>query len=113
MATMKPPPTLFPRFRIALAALVIALSGCAAPPRPTPRAAVTERPAAGIPLPERYAALLQRAEAGTLKITPGERPEPREKAGIAMRMAAARETATPDVFTGSYRKTAKISFTSA
>lgn len=65
--------------------------------------AAPERPAAGVPQPQRYAALLAKARAGTLRINRGEPPE-------APRFFMLRRGPASDVFSGKYRAEAKTSF---
>ena len=109
-------PGLFRLFRIALTVLVIGLAGCAAPRPTAPSVPQAER---GIAQPDRYAALLAKAERGALRITRGETAEePREPMDrparrALMDRAPAAAPAPPNVFTGKYRKTAKTTFTSA
>lgn len=108
-------PGLFRVLRIAFTIFVIGLAGCAAPRPTAPSVPQVER---GIPQPDRYAAMLAKAERGTLQVTRGETAEEprasmdREARGAMMDRAPADAPAPRDIFTGKYRKTAKTTFTS-
>lgn len=67
----------------------------------------------GVPQPDRYAALLAKARAGTLKVNSGEPPPDRGFILFRAFRAAPTPTPPPDVFAGKYRKTAKTTFSSA
>jgi hypothetical protein len=69
--------------------------------------ATAARGADGVPQPERYAALLAKARAGTLRVNRGEPPP---NAGFFLFRAAPTPAPPPDVFAGKYRKTPKTSF---
>ncbi|HYJ07116.1 MAG TPA: hypothetical protein VEX43_18440 [Chthoniobacterales bacterium] len=110
-------PGLFRGFRIAFTIFVIGLAGCAAPRPTAPSVSQADR---GIPQPDRYAALLAKAERGALRITRGETAEAppalmdRPASRAMMDRAPADAAPAPaNVFTGKYRKTAKTTFTSA
>jgi len=88
----------FPLIRSAVsAALVTAVAAAAAP-----------KPKHGIPQPERYAALLAKARAGTLRINWGEAPE---RPHFFLFRAAPAAGAGSEIFPStSYRASAKTSF---
>ena len=108
-------PGLFRSLQIAFAIFVIGLAGCAAPRPMAPSVPQADR---GIPQPDRYAALLAKAERGALRVTRGETPEAPpalmdRRGPRAMMDRAPADAPARDVFTGKYRKTAKTTFTSA
>jgi hypothetical protein len=101
---MKTFPRWFRTARILFTTGIIALA-CAALP--------SAGGAGGVPQPDKYAALIAKARAGTLQVNQGDAPPKPEFFLFRAFGAAPTPAPPPDVFTGAYRKTAKTSFSSA